>query len=97
MNILQIQRKRQQNLGKIKGIGRDHAATSPGFVPGTILDRAYFPARVERVPQDVNQLGWQNLGQSGRQKVEIFVTAARVRRGRGGIRSKAKSKDKAKV
>ena len=29
--------------------------------PGTILDRAYFPARVERVPQDVNQLRCRNL------------------------------------
>ena len=83
--------KKQQNLRKSKGIGRDHAATSPGFEPRTILDRAYFPARVERVPQDVNQLGWQNLGQFPVAQVAFlensgpdFVTATRVRRGRGG-------------
>ena len=32
---------------KNKGTGRDQAATSPGFEPE---DRAYCPARVERVP-----------------------------------------------
>ena len=104
LKILQIQRKTQQNLGKIKGIGRDHAATSPGFEPGTILDRAYFPARVERVLQDVNQLGWTNLGQCMSKFcrnlgeswgiLADFVTATRLRRGRGG---KAKDKAKAKV
>ena len=57
LKISQANRKRDKIYEKNKGIGRDHAATSPGFEPRTILDRAYFPARVERVPQDVNQLG----------------------------------------
>ena len=96
LKISQIQRKTQQNLGKIKGIGRDHAATSPGFEPGTILDRAYFPARVERVPQDVNQLGWQNLGQFLAKFCRNLVTPTSLRRGRGG-KSKAKSKAKDKA
>ena len=64
------------------------------------MDRAHFPARVERVPQDVINWDGEILDNSWRNLCEIlekswqisadFVTATRVRRGRGG---KAKAKD----
>ena len=44
------------------------------------------------MPQDVNQLGWRNLGRST--SPFCGISATRVRRGRGG---KAKAKDKAKA
>ena len=76
-----------------------------------ILDRAYFPARVERVPQDVNQLGWQNLGQSRSpsrrnhvaitsQSRRFLVGISSLQQRSGGVgevRSKSKAKAKAEA
>ena len=63
------------------------------------MDRAYFPARVERVPQDVNQLEWTIQGTITSFLFWVMHVAI-LQQGSGGVgevRSKAKSKAKARL
>ena len=66
------------------------------------MDRAYFPARVARVPQDVNQLGWRNLGQLLEKSWRNLAYFSSLQQGSGGVgevrlrlRLRTKAKDKA--
>ena len=68
------------------------------------MDRAYFPARVERVPQDVINWDGEILDNSWRNLGEIladFRQISSLQQGSGGVgevrpRLRTKAKDKAK-